>query len=61
MKKTAILLGAFAVLAAGYGALSQPAPSGVIGCVYNAVLPTLANRQTTTLQCDSAGQLILAP
>lgn len=58
------LAGAGAVLAMIFVAPSatpQPAPSGIMGCVYNSSLPSLANLQTTTLQCDVNGQLILAP
>jgi hypothetical protein len=55
-----VLLAASAII---YGAItqlqSQPAPSGVAGCVYNVTPPTLANRQTVVLQCDINGKLIL--
>lgn len=44
----------------GNYAFSQ-APSEIIGCVYNSSLPTLSDKQTTALQCDTNGQLILAP
>jgi hypothetical protein len=57
-----VLLAASAII---FGAItvtqlqSQPAPSGVAGCVYNVTPPTLANRQTVVLQCDINGKLIL--
>lgn len=63
MKKTLLVLGASGILAAGMVtySLSQNAPSEIAGCVYNSSLPTLSNLQTTTLQCDANGQLLLAP
>ncbi len=61
MKKTIFVVGGVILLALGYAAIGQPAPSEIAGCVYNSVLPTLADKQTVALQCDTNGQLILAP
>lgn len=35
------------------------APTSLPGCQYNASLPTLSDKQTTVLQCDSSGRLLL--
>lgn len=39
------------------GVLKAQAPSGRPGCVFNSVLPTLADKQTVALQCDTNGKL----
>ena len=55
-----VLIGALLLSPIGWGYLhSQPAPGSFPGCVYNSSLPTLSNKQTTVLQCDVHGQLIL--
>ena len=39
---------------------AQPtAPADVNGCVYNAVLPTLTDKQSRVFQCDSSGRFIV--
>lgn len=55
---------AWAVMVFSLGAIvfvraQQTAPSSLPGCVYNASLPTLSDRQQTVLQCDINGKLIL--
>lgn len=46
-------------LYAGIDLLRAQAPSGKPGCVFNTVLPTLSDKQTVALQCDTSGRLQL--
>lgn len=57
MRMTFVLVTIF--VAATIIGLRAQAPSGLPGCQYNASLPTLTTRQTTVLQCDSSGKLLL--
>ncbi len=52
-----LLVSILALLAATVGAYAQPAPGSFPGCVYNATPPTLADKQTAALQCDSSGRI----
>jgi len=54
-----VLLMAAAIIYAAVSqiSLSQPGPSGIAGCVYNATLPTLADKQVTVIQCDINGKV----
>lgn len=58
MKKQVIFVAGVALLALGYAAFSQPAPQSFPGCVYRTSLPTLANRQTTAINCTINGAII---
>lgn len=58
MKRAVLVLAAAALIGgASYYAFSQPAPSGLPGCVYNATPPILADKQTVAIQCDVNGQI----
>lgn len=41
----------------GYSYAQQTTPNVIPGCVYNATPPTLADRQSSPLQCDVNGKL----
>ena len=54
MKKIILALSG---LLLSFGAMAQPAPSSFPGCVYNSTPPSLSDKQTTALQCDSSGRV----
>ena len=46
----------------GFGALAlaaQTTPNSMPGCVYNASGITLANGQSSVIQCDSSGKIMV--
>lgn len=51
------LLLVLAALAVSPLAAAQKAPDSYPGCVYNATPPSLGDKQATTIQCDSSGNL----
>lgn len=55
--------GALTALMLHYGepreAVAQQGPGVLMGCVYFALLPTLADKQENALLCDSSGRLLL--
>ena len=53
MRRIIFMTGMFAATAA----LAQVGPSEIWGMIYNAVFPTLADKQVTTWQSTSAGRL----
>lgn len=52
-----ILLGAALASMVSYSIAQQKNPDMITGCVYNATPPTLTDKQTAPLSCDSTGKL----
>jgi len=54
------LLGAFTVAALNAQTVQNPAPMAA-ACAYNTSPPTVSTGQFVLLQCDSTGQIRIAP
>lgn len=52
-----ILLGAAIASMVSYAVAQQKNPDSITGCVYNVTPPTLTDKQTAPLSCDSTGKL----